>query len=469
MSSTFVNRSNELAVLDAWWHRPGAQLGIIWGRRRVGKSWLLSHWAKGRRAIFHVARNQSAEQELAALSRAAAEVVQPRRRNLVERPFVDWDDAFEVLAISAQRERLLLIIDEVPELFEADPRLPSTLRALWDGVQDSKLRLLLAGSAVRTMERMQQERAPLYGRAALRLLVAPFEPHEAALMLPHLAPAERARAWGVCGGVPYYLSLWDQSVDFATNLDRLVCSPQGPLLSEGDLVLATEDFAGGRRERLPEQVLRTITTGHTRFSEIKSALAADPTRALTALQELRLIERMTPVGAKPTGRLATYRIADNFLAFWLQVVERHRPSIERGLGPGVRDVMVEQFDDYMGYRWEDAFRSYVRRAFADDPRTKPLAELGSYWSARAAPGEDPVEIDAVGLTGRQRHVTLVGEAKWSRSADAGRLATALTRKLARTDLHAADNVVLVACARERLDRLPPDGSVVPVTAADIFG
>lgn len=467
--SPFVNRAHELAALDAWWQRPGAQLGIVWGRRRVGKSWLLSHWAKDRRAIFHVARNRSVEQELAALSRAAAEVVQPRRRNLTERPFVDWDDAFDVLATAAQRERLLVIIDEVPELFDADPRLPSTLRALWDSVQDSKLRLVLAGSAVRTMERMQQERAPLYGRATLRLLVAPFEPNEAALMLPRLSPSERARAWGVCGGVPYYLSLWDQDANFASNLGRLVCSPQGPLLTEGDLVLATEDFAGGRRERLPAQVLRTIATGGTRFSEIKSQLGAEPTRALTALQELRLVDRVTPVGSNPAGRLATYRIADNFLAFWLQVVERHRPSIERGLGLGVRDVMIEQYDDYMGYRWEDAFRSYLRRAFADDPRTKPLVELGPYWKVRRAVDEDPVEIDAVGLTGRGRVLTLAGEAKWSRSADAARLARTLMRKVDQSGLPSADDMVLVVCARERLDRMPSGSSVMPVTAADIFG
>jgi len=465
----FVNRVSELATLEAWWQRPGAQLGVVWGRRRVGKSWLLSHWAKDRRAIFHVARNRSTEEELRALSRATAEVVRLPRRSLIDRPFVSWDDAFEVLAGAAERQRLLVIIDEVPELFEADPQLPSVLRALWDGVQDSKLRLILAGSAVRTMERMQQERAPLYGRATLRLLLSPFEPHEAALMLPDLTPPERAKAWGVCGGVPYYLSLWDQAVDFATNLDRLVCSPQGALLNEGDLVLATEDFAGGRRERLPEQVLRAIAGGHNRFSEIKTALGTDPTRVLAALQDLRLIERVTPVGAKPSGRLATYRIADNFLAFWLRVLERHRPNIERGLGRGVRDVMLEEFDDYMGYRWEDAFRSYVRRAFADDPRTRPLVEVGAYWSSRSLASEPPIEIDAVGLTGRQRLVTLAGEAKWAKSANAGRLARTLRRKVEESNLPAGDDTLLVVCAREQLDRVPDDALVVPVTGYDVFG
>ena len=84
----------------------------------------------------------------------------------------------------------------------------------------------------------------------------------------------------MCGGTPYYLDLWDDSATFRANLERLVGSEQGSLLNEGELVLATEDFAGGRRERIPEQVLRAISTSHTSFSKIKATIGADPTRAL---------------------------------------------------------------------------------------------------------------------------------------------------------------------------------------------
>lgn len=463
----FVNRSRELAELNDWWQRPGAQLGIVWGRRRVGKSYLLAHWAADRRAIFHVARNRPTAQELAALSTAAAAVVHTGRRDLARRPFVDWDDALETLAEAADREPLVLIIDEFPELLVADPRLPSALRAIWERIGDTKLRLLLCGSAVRTMEALQQERAPLYGRATLRLHVRPFSPYESALMLPGLPPTERACAWGVCGGTPFYLSLWDPGASVQANLLRLFCSEQGVLLNEGDLILSTEDFPGGGRERLPGQLLRAIAAGRTRFAELKQALGTDPTRVLQATVALGLVERVEPVRASPDGRRARYRIRDNFLAFWLAVVERHRSAIVQGLGSQIVDAMVSALDDFMGDRWEDAFRAHLVRVAPELSLPEPVVEIGRFWKLRASAGEDPCELDAVALVGRGRRVGLVGEAKWARTEDGRRIVRDLTRKLALSGLPALEDVRYAVCTRERVTHADP-GTLV-VTAADIFG
>src|SRR5689334_15414953 len=143
----FINRRRELAALDAWWERPGPQFGVVWGRRRVGKSFLISHWARDKRVIFHVARNRPVRQELALLSQLAHPFASDSRRDLVRRPFADWDDALNVLAHAAKDEPLLVVIDEFAELLQAQPHLESTLRALWEQVGDTKLRLLITGSA----------------------------------------------------------------------------------------------------------------------------------------------------------------------------------------------------------------------------------------------------------------------------------------------------------------------------------
>jgi uncharacterized protein len=467
----FVNRRRELAALDEWWQRPGPQLGVIWGRRRVGKSYLISHWARDKRVIFHIARNQPVREQLRHLSERTHKLASTRHRDLSRTPFSDWDDVFRVLANAARDEPLLFVIDEFAELHQAEPNIESTLRAVWEEVSpDSKLRVLLTGSAVRAMEALQTERAPLFGRATLRLHLRPFTPSESALMLGGLPPAERARAWGVCGGTPHYLALWDDSASFSANLERLVCTEQGILLNEGELVLATEDFAGGRRERIPEQVLRAVATSHTSFSEIKAAIGTDPTRALRALQDLELIRRIQPVRSKPDARRAVYRVSDNFLDFWLSLVEPFREYIVWGIGSDVAAIIEDSFSDFMGLRWEEAFRRHLTQVAMSDPRLRPVAGIGEFWKPGTQADKDPCELDAVMLTGRARTVSLVGEAKWAASANGSRLLRGLERKAIESGLPLADQLVYALCAREEVTHLPEGrDDIIVVTAADIFG
>lgn len=455
----FVNRSSELDALTKWWEEGSSgRIALLGGRRRVGKTALCAEFARRHRTVFHTGAGRLARDELRILSRVAADTLETGVRDLLGRPFTDWDDALESLATAATDEPLLLVIDEFPELLRSSPELPSVIRAFWDRAREhTRLRIMLCGSAVRVMRAMQEEREPLYGRIDLALAVHPFAPHESALLLEGLAPSDRASVWGIVGGVPLYLTWWDQQSDLRSNLERLVCTPGGRLLDEGRLVLATEGETG----ELGQRVLRAIAAGRTKHNEIAQAVGAEPARTLQRLIELRLVERVMPVvtnGARTRRRI--YRIADNFLAFWLSIVEPYSAEIERGLGKTILNPLIERLDDHMGGRWEEAFRAQLRRLAISGALAHDIVRIGAFWS-----NQPPVEIDAVAVAGRREQAVLAGEAKWARKADATRVVHELQQKVSALP-HVAADMSYAVCAREQVVKVPAE--TIAITAADIF-
>ncbi|MGI5284969.1 ATP-binding protein [Nonomuraea polychroma] len=451
----FVGRRDQLRTLQEWWEEPHPRPALLWGRRRVGKTALLQHFAKDKRVIFHTGGGRTPLSELKELSSRAASVVPSATRDLVARPYQTWDEVFDHLGREATEEPLLLILDEFPELITAAPDLEGVLRAFLDHAHGrTGLRIIVCGSAVRTMQSIQEYRAPLYGRFDLTMQLHPFRPHEAAEMLPELSPAERALVYGIVGGMPLYLSWWRSAQSVERNLARLACHPDAKMIREGDLVLATE---AGKGVHLAA-TLQAIAEGYTKHNEIADAIRADPTRTLNDLLALRLIERIQPVTETTRSRRKIYRIADNFLAFYLGVLSRVMPEIDRGLGETILPVLMDSLNDRLGAAWEEAFRDHLRLRAAE--LAPDVVAIGPWWRA-----DGQHQIDAAVLAGRSRRPIMVGEAKWAKKVNAGRIITGLAGKAA----HLSDDIEqlrFAVCARDEIPDAPP--GTLCVTAADIF-
>lgn len=460
---TFVNRVDELAQLQQWWETPGARPALIWGRRRVGKTALIAEFAArtGARTVFHIAGTRSAIAELAALSNRASAVTTKGRRDPADRPYQSWDDALDHLAEQATDEPVLLILDEFPELVQSSPELPGVLRAFLDHPDSaSRLRILICGSAVRTMQAMQEYRAPLYGRFDLVMQVHPFRPHEAAELLADLTPADRAFVYGILGGTPLYLTWWRQDIAIRENLLRLVCRPGARLLSEGELVLATEVDPG----EYPTAVLEAIANGKTRHHEIADAIGAEPSRTLRQLRQLRLIEQLLPVTeSERRTRRKIYQVSDPFLGFYLGPLQRYRAEIEQGLGDDIVEALIDSLSEHLGRVFEETFRTHLRRLAAAGELGPRVVAIGPWWSEG---GQDQIDAVVLSEPARTRVPTLVGEAKWTRRIDARRVIAKLMAKASKL-ADDPSSLSYALCAREEV--VNADHGVRTVTASDIYG
>lgn len=399
----FINRREELALVDDHLSRKGAGLFVVYGRRRIGKTALLSAALADRAgAAYHVATRSTIVEELGRLSSTLAR---------------SWDNPLLAAQPLTSAEALLaalratpsgiLALDEFPYLVETEPSLPAQLQAVWDQhLSKSELKLILCGSSVAMMEEtFFSPRAPLFGRRTGQLRVGPLSPHHLAELFPWQAPALIELA-AMFGGVPGYLTRLDPGVDLRTNLrDRLLRRGE-PLYEEVPFLLREEL----REPRVYHAILATIATGSRKFGEIASKVGLDRanlSRYLSVLTDLGLVVRDVPVTERvpDKSRRGLYRIVDPFVATWYALVHPHRDRLERGEAEAVMQSQVEpKLPHFLSTAVESVLVELFRGALRDQVPF-PIAHAGRYWSPQ-------VELDVV-LLDASREQAFVCEVKWT--------------------------------------------------------
>jgi AAA+ ATPase superfamily predicted ATPase len=160
----FIDRREELKELERLHKIAGAKMVLVYGRRRVGKTRLLQEFTRGKQAIFYTADARTEPDQLEEFGARVAEYLGPQAALA---RFGSWADSLSYLMdeLSRQRRKVVLILDEFPEITRQNHAVPSSLRAIWDRVEsESSVMLILSGSLVGEMERLAQGKEPLYGR-----------------------------------------------------------------------------------------------------------------------------------------------------------------------------------------------------------------------------------------------------------------------------------------------------------------
>ncbi|HEV3156792.1 MAG TPA: ATP-binding protein [Candidatus Baltobacteraceae bacterium] len=404
----FLGRSHELSLLQKRYEREEGQLALVYGRRRIGKSFLLERFAHGKPVIFHQASLQTEETELAGFTDLIRSATGSEHLPEGYR-FPTWETALVFLAARHAHSRLLVILDEFPYLVETTPALPSLIQRWWDQVgKTSGIMLVLCGSAQAFMESLDAQAAPLHQRFTAKLHIGPLGYRDAALFMPNLSAEEKARVYGILGGTPFYLRQWDQRRSLRENILELFADPASSLVDSAELVLSTDL----QDARAPYRALQAVALGASKHSEIRDKAKLSNERILARLLTLGFLEKRTPATEHPERtKRGVYVISDNYFRFYFRFIAMNRGQIARGLGKKVIDgTILPLLDDFMGAAFESMACEFVR--FLMGRGALPGDDVGSWWST-----DGQHEIDLVG-TRNQKEPTFIGSVKW-RSAPLG--------------------------------------------------
>lgn len=412
----FLDRADELRRLDRYWASGRAELIVLTGRRRVGKSLLLAEHFRAKPHIHVVGTAQTRRVQLGDVSREVARATGDPL--LASQSLDSWDAILAYLGQYGQTQRVGVVIDEFSYFVDQAPELPSLIQRWWDrtGVR-TQIVLVLASSHVGYMDRLLSGEQPLFGRRTGDLRLEPFDYADAARFFPDYDPSDRLRAYGVFGGMPAYLSAYNPDVPLADNVRERILESDASLRSEPLYLLAQERSVMQPAAYL--SILRAIADGQTQPNLIVQAAGFRTPAAiapyLQRLQEFRLIERLVPITAEAPSRISRYIITDPFLAFWFRFVQPAESLLQRGLP---EPVLVEVFTGPHGLDhfisraqgpWERACADYLWRALRAGALSGiEFDRLGPWWAGRSR--QPAAEIDLVGLQGNRP--TLLASCKW---------------------------------------------------------
>ena len=403
----FIGRQRELSSLEKLYNSDKFEFAVIYGRRRVGKTALISKFIEGKDAIYFMGVESNEKQNLENFSRSIMEFASSQAPDSF---FPSMQSALEYVFKLSESRRIILAIDEYPYVARASKSLASTLQLLIDRYKDnSKLMLILCGSSMSYMEdKVLSYKAPLYGRRTAQMKILPFDFEETCEYLQDFSSDDKALIYGIVGGTPQYLLQIDDNLSVEENIKELFLNPVSFLYEEPTNLLKQEV----REPAVYTAVISAIASGASKMSEISSKSNENTSfcsNYLKNLIDLGIVDRETPYGEK-TSRKSIYSIADNMFRFWYRFVFPNMSIISRGAGELAYKSIEPYLPEYMGKVFEEICKEYLWKELFLGECPVAFSELGRWW------GNNPKERrqEEIDIMGEQdKDTALFGECKWT--------------------------------------------------------
>jgi AAA+ ATPase superfamily predicted ATPase len=379
----FVDRDRELLFLEEQLAEKKASFVVLYGRRRVGKTALISRFIRKKRALYFLATEEGEGENREAFRNLAAEFL---GNELLLHSEADWLLVWKTLAQGTE-ERLIIALDEFQYLAQANPAFPSVMQKIWDTVlADKNIMLILCGSSVSMMESAcLSYGSPLYGRRTGQIKLAPIPFSHYGKFFPKTGERELAELYAVTGGIPKYIEFFQNGGGgLYKKIHRNILSTSGFLYDEPAFLLQKEVSEIGSYF----SIIKTIAAGNHKLSQIAAAMNIKQTglsKYLGTLISLDILEREVPVTEEQPekSKRGRYRIRDNFLLFWFKFVFPSLSYVAIGKTAVAEKKIKENFiDGHAGFVYEDICRERMWELDFSKNWGFTIDRCGRWWNNR---------------------------------------------------------------------------------------
>ena len=412
----FIGRKQELESLEKIYSKNGLGMTVIYGRRRVGKSTLITEFIKDKRAIYYIATKIGAENNTALFAEQAFSVLD---ETIADVTFTSIENVLDLITKKLPQEKIIIAIDELPYWAEADEGLLSIIQKYMDSRWNSKnLMIILCGSSLSFMtSKVLSEKSPLFGRRDSQIKLEPFDYLESALFTPEYTYEEKAICYGITGGIAKYLSLLNPDESLHDNIVRLFLQSDGYLYDEPHNLL-TQEFTD---VTLVNNIIEAVANGANSVNLISDKVKASSQTVIYFLDKLitvGLVEKKNCITEEKNKKKTQYILKDTMLKFWYEFIPKAQSIIAIGQGRKYYEKnILPLLHLYMGNIFEQMCRYYTLKEGINEKFGSFITAVGNWWGMESYVDNSnekiyqTADIDVVAISDID-HSAVIGECKF---------------------------------------------------------
>lgn len=412
----FVGREKELVSLKEFYEKDGIGMTVIYGRRRIGKSTLITEFIKDKKCIFYTATKVGKTRNLELFSKQVVDLFMPGVENI---HFGTIEAVFDFITRNIGNEKIILVIDELPYWAEKDDALLSILQKYIDrDWNDKNLKVILCGSALSFMEKkVLSEKSPLFGRRDSQIKLEAFNYLDAAKFVPDYSNEDKAICYGITGGVAKYLSMIDPKKSIDENIIRLFFRTDGYLYDETRNLL-TQEFSD---ISLVNNIVEQIAFGENTLNTIAGKIGEKEPTVLYSLDKLMnvgLVEKKKCITDEKNKKKTQYVLRDYMFKFWYEFIPKATSVIEMGQGEIYYQKIVKPvLHSFMGSVFEEMCRYYTLMKGITGEYGCFITSVGTWWGVENITDKNgdmraqSADIDVVALSEIDKKA-VIGECKF---------------------------------------------------------